>query len=254
MWFQISFFPDRPDLLAAVASDGNVYWNAESVAKFLGYRHAKYFPQRYAKRNLNDLIPAFAAHHDPIPIFTFKEMIETMKTVKKSFQKVDRLVTLWSKGLINVSDAAPTVTPGNCPRLVVVLEHGKGIPIQEWIRQYTRDCLKNFTRLLEQENILKAERKSASEKVKEEEKLISQSTRDANVQTNKESPMDVEYWENDVLTMASSVEEPLNLSTRAIYPNPAAQLDVGDNTVPEEIYLSLNGKVYSYINLDSLSV
>lgn len=250
MWFRVCFVSNRPDILAFVGADGKIYWKTESVARFLGYKRTDRFAQRYGKVDLNNLVPKLAGTFTKQPVFSFEEMIETMSNVRYPYTKVKRLSSLWAEGnVINLVDSGPTLIPNASPRLLFT-DNKNTIKIKDWIKSYVEASLKNFSRLecmekltyIEQSknnveeiipNLPEIENKNQFKEKKEHQQVP--------IETSKKS---IPHMEEEAMDVTPSTNE---ISDVESFINPIFKITYNGMIIPEEIYLNINGEVYSYI-------
>lgn len=141
MWLKFFFFPDRPGLLAFVASDGKVCFKASDLGKFLHYSNVYNFASKYATRELNQVIP-----RDDLPswwkksgllVVDFLEMISIIrKTGRLGENKTKQLIALWYFG--TVTEFLPqylSLNP-NCAFPLHVHPSGREkTRLQDWMRK-----------------------------------------------------------------------------------------------------------------------
>lgn len=243
MFFRVSFVPKRSDLVAAVGKDGNIYWCSLSIQKFLNYK-SDVITQRHATRELNQFIPKSVAPFKSKKVFTFAEMITLMKTVRKNFPQADSLPLLWSEGRVITVDATPRMLVEASPRLILT-EQEDSVRIRDWVSLYVRNVLMEFSSMSKREPIL-------CQKNKPTQGEIGPPADNSDQILPELEPMDLEYYnakETETIPSENGKVREAQANELAL-PNPSLQLDVGSDTIPEEIYIKLNGIIYSYLNLD----
>ena len=161
MWFRVSFYIDKPSLHAVIALDGNVYFKATDLGKFLGYSSIYSFGRRHGVRNLNKMIPQefipryYNSRPNTIfPVIDFNDMIKIIRktyykhSVRFGEKQIEHLQTLWRFGTVS-KHLFPAVLPIS-PRVafpINVQPPGIGdMSLQDWIREFSDMTLKMFER------------------------------------------------------------------------------------------------------------
>lgn len=240
MWFRVSFFPNKPDLVAVVTIDGSIYWKCENVGEFLGYSNTNRFAIRYGTNDLNKLVPKYARTCKQIPVFSFEKMTETMSKVKFSFKNVDKLSFLWSEGNIEITDTVSKLIQNASPRIIFT-DNKNAIKITDWVKSYVEECLRNFSRIQTMEDIdMKKIKPNPPKEVKntcteEECQQVLPQTKSENVSYGQDEDL------MDFSPCVKSESDPLPIS------NPIFQIAYDGMIIPEEIHLNINGEIYTYI-------
>lgn len=259
MYFRLEFFPKRSDLLAVVASDGNVYWNGYDVGQFLGYCNAYQFARRYAKRNLDSLIPF---QRKKGCFFTFEEMLDIMKSVRNSLKDIDKFITLFSNGLVEPSTdlnlfLTDRLDPKQCPRLIVSEDKGS-IRLQDWMKQYVNSRTEYYNELkkrigyafldIQLENVI------SSPLAMQTDAPCNHQEEPLNLTINDESIADAEPPSVNVIDSPPVIHmEEENNAPETVSNNNVTitdgvfQILFDGMQVPEEILLNINGQLYAYV-------
>lgn len=125
MWFALTFPMGKADLMAAIALDGQLYFNVESEGRFLGYAN----PYQFAKncggtRDLNKHLP-FGVYlrqrgkKRPILVYTFEEMLLCGKNARHPIRDPEWLKELWLNGRVDEPMCQPEFNSKCAPRLMV---------------------------------------------------------------------------------------------------------------------------------------
>lgn len=121
MWLKLSFFDDRPSLLAAVMSDGKVYFKTSDLGRFLGYSNSYSFAKRYGTGDFRKMVPwkslqphgKISGENIAFPVnttmvFDFEEMISTIRKTLPNHalpfdeKRIEELKTLWYLGVVSI--------------------------------------------------------------------------------------------------------------------------------------------------------
>lgn len=237
MYFRLSIFPGRSDLLAVVASDGNVYWKGYDIGRFLGYCNAYQFANKYAK-DLKSLIPF---EHKKVRFFTFEEMLDVMKRVRYSLKDIDKFVTLYSNGMVEDVSLTNRLNSKTCPRLIVTKDKGS-IRLQDWIKKYVNSSIEYFNQLkmlIESSKATNLKIKNESNTNEEPQSLTAESET-----VNGMNFPPVIHMEEE---LGAQEGNEAALNNNEIITDGVFQIAFDGMQVPEEILLNINGQVYAYV-------
>lgn len=281
MWLKLSFFSDRESLLAVVMSDGNVYFKASDVAKFLGYTNKYSFAKRYATRDFRKMIPWTYLLPRPhgkdgdspantTRVFDFEEMILTIQKTLPNHRiicdekRIEELRKLWSFGLVSIKkgvDQMPDPINHTSYRNPFLLEVRMGrqnvdddvVNFQEWIREFSNRVKKmfedvsNFLHSREEKRFspMEEQQQNGSSMLAKSNKLISDCYDTPPPSVNNEC-----YYSSPPPSCSTSYvdTEPQNFqSSQSFYPVFGLEYDGFENNLPEEIHINIRGIKHVYV-------
>lgn len=287
MWLKLSFFPDRHSLLAVVASDGNVYFKASEVGKFLGYSSHYTFAKRHATRNLRKMIPCkftygrggrAATDVNTTMVFDFEEMISTIRKTFKNHEipcdekRIDELKKLWQLGTVSTEkhDADNFRQQIHLPDpkshmshtapfpLEVRLDRPDGVNVQEWIGEFSDRVLKMFEEandfLLRREDGVSVS--VGGKEIRQRDGGYASSPK-SNEPVNDlyDTPppsLNIDYYSSPPPSCNSyrqQENEPQPQHFKSVYPVFGLEYDGFENNLPEEIHVVVRGKKHVFLQL-----
>lgn len=283
MWLKFSFFPDRHSLLAAVASDGNVYFKASDVGKFLGYSNHFSFAKRHATRDLRKMIPCKFTHGRAFPavnttmVFDFEEMISAIRKTFKYHQipcdekRIAELENLWHSGSVSTEKYAadsfrqqmhvpdPKLHLSHRAPFPLEVRAGRpdGVNVQKWIGEFSDRVLK----MLEEANdfLRRGDENSVSVGGKEIRQRDGgyasspKSDRPMNdLYDTSPSSVNIDYYSSPPPSCNSyrqqeNERQPQHF--KSVYPIFGLEYDGFENNLPEEIHVVVRGKKHVFLQL-----
>lgn len=147
MWFKILFYPDLPHVSAAIAEDGDVYFKAADVGKFLGYSNNYRFAAKHASTDLNSKLPEKLRAGKKIVVMNFGELSDKLayaRDKRKTSISVDEFPRLWFDGRVvdGIVPNFPILAFKFAPLLRV--EGDAKYRMQDWIEVYRTTVLRFY--------------------------------------------------------------------------------------------------------------
>lgn len=152
MWFRVCLCKDRCDLNVLIAADGRLYFDVQSVGKFLGFKCPRYFTKTYGSRSLTEVrVPReVALLNEDCRLFAFRDVIFCFRTVKKRnhyFNPYD-FFRLWIGSYVTRPESIHhSLFCGEGPR-VVATKSGL-YSLQHWIRTFGETVVMRYLPLQE---------------------------------------------------------------------------------------------------------